>query len=724
MKKLLPPRAARPLAAVAVAVCLAFASSVLSPGAQARGWTSVRSENFVVVSNAGEAEAREAAARLEELRAIFSRWQAGGGFDVSIPVTVILFQNGGDYEFFKPTYRGDLRRDVAGYFQFSPDVNYITLSLSVGRGRDPLSVLCHEYVHALVRNNYAGAPVWFNEGLAQYYSEFELSPDRRRVRLGGELTHRLDSLARGGLLPLKTLLSADAASEHYQEHDKHAVFYAQSWAFVHYLLSDAAGARPAQLARYLELAGTGAPVEESFREAFKVDFGQMEGALSAYVRAARYRERSELLDAPVPPAPKAESRALTDAGAQAALGDLLLHTNRPDDAEEYLARALKLDADLAPAHSSLGLLRLQQNRLGEARAHLERAVGLAPGNHLARFYYADLLGREGLESEKTVAGYAATTQLIRAELKKVIELAPNFLEAYALLGRVDLERSPRVDETFAILGRAALLAPRRAEFKLLLAQLHARRAEFDRARQMLEPLARDPRSAQTRAEARTLLERVATGEAQAIAQRRAQSITPSDVPHPLAPHPPAAGGGAGVAAHSGGASNSSMSSGGAANNGAAGDSLSGGAAASVAAGAAHSGAAGTTPAENEAAAAAVTPAVAGETQPCDMPQPGPQFKPLRFDGRQACGQLVSVECADAAGVTLLVETSHGILKLSSPALNRIRFVSYTADVRGRVECGLRARSNPVLVTYRPAKDARTADGEVIAVEFVPPDWVH
>ncbi|HEV2802651.1 MAG TPA: DUF1570 domain-containing protein [Pyrinomonadaceae bacterium] len=676
MKAHSPKRLVRSLLAV---VCLVAASMLCATAAEARGWTSVRSENFVVHTNAGEGEGQAAAARLEELRAIFSRLQAQGGFDVSFPLTVILFQNSGDYQFFKPTYGGELRRDVAGYFQFGPDVNYITLSLNVGGGRDPLSVLSHEYVHAVVRNNYAGAPVWFNEGLAQYYSEFALSSDRRRVRLGYPLAHRLDTLARGQLLSLKTLLSADDSSEHYQQHDKHALFYAQSWALVHYLLSDASGTRQTQLARYLELTSTGASVEVSFREAFKVDFGAMEGALSAYVRAARYPERTETFDVPVPAAAKSESRALNSAEAQAALGDLLLHTSRPEDAEEYLARALKLDADTAAAHSSLGLLRLQQNRFAEARTHLERAVGLAPENHLAHFYYADLLRREGLETEKTVAGYAATTRLIRAELKRAIELAPNFLEAYALLGRVDIERSPRVDETFALVGHAAALAPRRQEFKLLLAELHARRAEFERARQMLEPLARDRRSAQTRVEAKTLLEKVATSEEQAIAQRRAQTIPHSDTTAPV---------GESAASSVNKETNASH-------------------------------------ADKETAAS--SPSAAAEdtlTQPCDMPQPGPQFKPLRFDGRQACGQLVSIECEDAAGVLLVVETAQGVLKLRSPALNRIRFVSYTADVRGRVECGLRTQLNPVLVTYRPPKDARTADGEVLAVEFVPPDWVH
>jgi predicted Zn-dependent protease len=516
--------------------------------------------------------------------------------------------------------------------------------------------------------------------LAQYYSEFELSPDRRRVNLGRQLTHRLDSLAREEFLPLETLLSVEASSAHYQQHDRHPFFYAQSWALVHYLLNDATGARQAQLARYLELLGAGKTVAESFREAFKVEFGHMESELRAYVRAARYKERSESFAEPVPRADaKLESRALTGAEVQATLGDLLLHAGRTDDAEEYLTRALKSDAALAAAHSSFGLLRLQQDRLSEAREHLERAVGAEPENYLAHFYYAEVLRREGLETEKTVTGYAATTRLIRAELKKVIELAPNFLEAYALLGLVDIERSPHVDETFALLKRATALAPKRQEFNLLLAQLHLRLESFAQARQILEPLAHDRRSARTRAEAQALLERVTANEALAALQRKAARIETDDPPPSTV--------------------------------------------------ASTSGAAEARPAGDAAATPdgdAVTPPAVVETLPCDMPQPGPQFKPLRFDGQQACGQLVSIECEDAGGVTLLIETPERTLKLRSRALNRIRFVSYTADVRGRVECGLRARSNPVLVTYRLSKDAHhtAADGEVVAVEFVPPDWAH
>jgi hypothetical protein len=159
MRTPISPRSAvaRPRVVVAVLqlLMLLLCAAVFceARAAEVGEWRRVSSEHFVVLSNAGDAEAREAAARLEELRAIFSRLPATeDGFDVSVPVTVILFQTAGDYEFFKPAYRGDLRRDVAGYFQSSPDINYITLSLDVGGGRKVASVLFHEYVHARQAN--------------------------------------------------------------------------------------------------------------------------------------------------------------------------------------------------------------------------------------------------------------------------------------------------------------------------------------------------------------------------------------------------------------------------------------------------------------------------------------------------------------------------------------------------------------------------------------------
>lgn len=111
-------------------------------------------------------------------------------------------------------------------------------------------------------------------------------------------------------------------------------------------------------------------------------------------------------------------------------------------------------------------------------------------------------------------------------------------------------------------------------------------------------------------------------------------------------------------------------------------------------------------------------------QPCDMPEPGPQFKPIRFAGQQTCGRLVKVECGDA-GILFFVSAGGRTLVLHAEELGRVKFVTYTRQVKGKIECGTEIIAQPVLVTYRPPQiDRSPIDGELTAVEFVPEEWLQ
>ena len=65
---------------------------------------------------------------------------------------------------------------ITGYFVSAPLGDAIVFE------RDPESTpretLFHEYLHAFVRHHLPAAPLWLNEGLAEYYSTFELARDR------------------------------------------------------------------------------------------------------------------------------------------------------------------------------------------------------------------------------------------------------------------------------------------------------------------------------------------------------------------------------------------------------------------------------------------------------------------------------------------------------------------------------------------------------------------
>jgi tetratricopeptide (TPR) repeat protein len=622
-------------------------------------WLGARTAHFQLVGHVGAPELQALAASLEEFRAVFAQLWPRDAFDAQGSTVIVVFADDAEYTPFKPLHAGQPDPFVAGYFKPGHDLSYITLAAG-GAHADATVVLFHEYAHALVRDRYGRVPLWFNEGLAEYHSVYALAPAQRQVRTGKPLAGRVQYLRTHPLIPLATLLTAERDSPLYNEHDQRGIFYAQSWAFVHYLLSDRTGARQRQLADFLRRTGDGAPVADAVRQSFQLEPSALERQFAAYVRAGRYAEQGETIAEVPRPAPPAAVRQLSDAEALAQLGDLLLRTDRLAEAHDYLDRALALDPALAAAHISLGLLHLQEGRLADATAQLQRAAAADPRNHLAHYYYADLLRREGADTERTVAGYVERTNLIRAEIKQAVALAPDFLDAQGLLVLTDIERNPQLEEATATLARLLAVAPKRGDFKLMSAQLKLRQEDFAAARAQLQALADDTKTdAMLRLQARALLDTVPAREKLAAERRLWADAGPSD-----ADSGPAA-------------------------------------------------------ADSDSAVAAPR-----AWQPCDMPEPGPQFKHLRFNGEQACGRLVKVEC-DAAGVLLFVQAGERLLRLHSSALNRVRFVTYTTDVRGKIECGERSRPEPVLVTYRrPRPDELPTDGELTAVEFVPEDWLH
>jgi len=635
------PRRYACLAAMALGLLLA-----MDVCARDRGevWTSVQSKNFLLVGNANERDMLKVAARLEQFRETFMRLLPADESDSFVPVTVMVFRDEQSYRPFEPLYQGR-PSDVVGFFQSSHDVDYITLSVDRKNVRDPYSLAFHEYVHLLVRNSFTNAPLWFNEGLAEYYSTFEIADGNRRVTLGKPVSAHEQLLRAGELIPLEKLLSVNRDSEFYNEKAKRSLFYAESWAFVHYLMS---GERRAELSTYLSLLASGTTIEDAFRKSFQTGFDEIESELRQYIRSGKYAQQTITFDKGLKFDTVTNSRTLAESETQFYLGDLLLHTNRVEEAEQYLQKAVALDPSFVAAHASLGMLRLRQNRYDEAKQQLELASRTDSANYLVHYYRAYVLSREGAGSDGSVDGYydAEKTALMRAELKRAIELAPNFVESYRLLAFINLVRDEQLDESIALIQKAMKLSPRRQEYALLLAQIHLRRNEFQAARGRLQSVIHSGASEQLRAQAESLMTSVSAKE-ELLA--RVKALDEEAKKEEESPPP-------------------------------------------------------------------------GVIQPCDAPQPGPQIKRLRFEGEQVCGMLVQVECA-GDGITLFVEAGERTLKLHSDRLNRIRFVTYTAEVRGQVTCGLRSPANPVLVTYRPSKDTNSkTDGEVIAVEFIPREW--
>jgi FimV-like protein len=129
---------------------------------------------------------------------------------------------------------------------------------------------------------------------------------------------------------------------------------------------------------------------------------------------------------------------------------------------------------------------VRQGKHEEARKRLERAVAASSQNYLIHYYYAYALSREGNSDMETVLGMAPeTAATMRRELKRAIELRPDFLESYTLLAFVNLVTEYELEETMQMLKRALDGSPRRHDLMFMLAQLYLRKHDFKAARQLI-----------------------------------------------------------------------------------------------------------------------------------------------------------------------------------------------------------------------------------------------
>ena len=490
---------------LAVSLCLLVVVSQHSTVAAKDTWVSVRTKNFLMLGNASEKDIRRVALKLEQFREAFTNLFPNITFNTPVPTTVIVFKSDSAFGPFKPG------ANVAGYFQSGQDVNYITLTTEVRGQQDPFTVIFHEYTHLLINNTFPSAPTWFNEGLAEYYSTFSITDDQKVV-MGIPIGSHVYQLRESQMLPLKTLFAVDQTSPHYNERNKQTIFYAQSWALVHYLIIGKKVGQAEQLGKFLTLTAAKTPMEQAFQQAFGVPFETMEKDLRNYVNGNRYYSLTGHFEKKLEVDTSAEAIPLTDAEVQAYLGDLLLHSHRTD-AYTYLEKAVKLDPNNAMANASLGMAYFREGKVNEAHAALERAVTANSQNYLAHYYYAFTLSRSGPGGGPTVAGYPADVAAkIREHLEKAIALRPDYPESYSLLAFISLVTGKGIDESLASLKKISASLPGRHDLTLMLAQLYLEKGERKTARGLLEQVVKLSGDEQVRQDAAGLLSELSNFE--------------------------------------------------------------------------------------------------------------------------------------------------------------------------------------------------------------------
>jgi tetratricopeptide (TPR) repeat protein len=272
------------------------------------------------------------------------------------------------------------------------------------------------------------------------------------------------------------------------------------------------GRRLPQLGTFLKLLTDNVPVEAAFQKAFQSTFEQMEKELKDYLKNDRYPVMTGHFEQKLALDKEMQSAPVSEAEAQAYLGDLLLHSRRKE-AENYLQKALELDPGQPLAHASLGMLRVYEGRFGDALRSLERSLAANSRNYLTQYYYALALSRQGMDANNYVSDYSAeSAEKMRTALRKAIELEPTFPESYSLLAFINMVKGEQLDESIALIRKALAASPGKEEYSLTLAQLYLQKQDFKAARLALEPLARNGTDAEVRRHAQSLLDQVTSFE--------------------------------------------------------------------------------------------------------------------------------------------------------------------------------------------------------------------
>ncbi|MGE5359983.1 MAG: tetratricopeptide repeat protein [Bacteroidales bacterium] len=483
------------------AVAFVLARGAAQPRAASK-WVELRSANFLLQGDAPERDVREVARHLEEFRETLSRLLPKARLETTAPTVVLVFSSNKVYEPFKPTYEGKPMA-VPGYFFSSRDINYVTMVL--GDRADPFPIVFHEFTHQMIRATIGETPAWFNEGIAEFYSTFAVSDDRKQAYVGGVVENYVLML-RDKFLPLAELFAANHASALYNDAKQRQMFYAESWALMHYMLIGKPERMP-QMFAFLAKLSSKTPVEQACQDAFGVELPTLEGEVRSYVGRVAFSGRKITFSEPIDARASGAARPLAQATVDARLGDLLMRMNRPTEGEPLLQSALKLDPTDLQALLSMGELCLRQKKSAEALGHLRAAAASYASSFEAHQALGIALVRR---TGRPGAGQLAEA---RKAFGRALELQPDAPESTAGLGWVLMLSHERLDEAQRLAERAVELAPFEPDHVVLLAQVLAQRNQFAAARQRLGPLMVSDRP-EVREQARALMALIANFEQQ------------------------------------------------------------------------------------------------------------------------------------------------------------------------------------------------------------------
>jgi|SRR4051794_24325842 tetratricopeptide (TPR) repeat protein len=505
------------LPALVGVLALAFLSCVPRTDAAAsdpnQGWIEVRSPHFTVATNASERDGRHIASQFEQMRGMFHAAFTTFRVDTPQPIYIIAAKNEGTMKLLL-TEEWEAKGHVhpAGMYQHGEDKDYVLLQVDA-QGSNPFHVVYHEYTHALLHLNFSALPLWLDEGLADFFGNSTLG--EKESRTGTVDANTIYFLQQNRLIPIDTLLQVDHTSKFYNEANRASVFYAESWALVHYLMMNPEARQRGLLAKFTAAWEKSENQVQAAQEAFG-DLRRFADVIEGYAHQQTFMMgviKTQLEDS----SKEYSARHITGGEALALRGDFMAHAGRMDTAKPAVEEAVRLEAKSPFAHEALGYYLYRKGELDKADAEMKEALADGDTSFGAAYLHGMLLGRQ--------AGTADTRKEALESLKKATELNPKFAPAFDMLAYVYGQSPDEQKQALEACVMAAKLDPAQHRYLFHYANLLVNNERDAEARRLVQKIGATADSPQEKAEAEELLVRIRQHEEWLAARKeRSQGV--------------------------------------------------------------------------------------------------------------------------------------------------------------------------------------------------------
>jgi hypothetical protein len=270
---------------------------VLAPASAHAQWREASTRHFVIYSQQSEAELRTTAEQLERLDGAMRIQLRRTDPDRSpaTRLTIYVFRHREALQGFLGVSNG-----IAGIYQPRVSGSIALTHETAGWRRDrdsldPRIVLFHEYAHHFLNSNFSfGAPLWFSEGYAEFWSTTTFERDGS-VRYGVVGGHRSRELTYARPVPVRQLLTLRLPI---RDPEVGIAAYGRGWVLSHYLSFEPS--RAGQLNNYLRALADGRTAEQAAQSFGDLD--QLNRDVERYMRGSSFAAAT-LTAAQVPSSP-------------------------------------------------------------------------------------------------------------------------------------------------------------------------------------------------------------------------------------------------------------------------------------------------------------------------------------------------------------------------------------------------------------------------------------